>query len=250
MVLEMAANHIHSATRREFEDTADLLLDGCFDVTSDSTRAKIVRAFDMKTLEPCIIKFGQDSEVAREAEVYQKLSGSNLNYVSNQIVTIEHRRTRTGETIDKSKGLKMPIFVSSLAAVPNHVREDVVHTRVATDILPALDYMHSLQIFHMDVKLENILLNAHGIWYLADFGSCASKAGDKYDITASKKPRDLPSKPPSARYDKILLAVACMDLTVGFLSKHSGFSLVVLQRAVEDELKNVEFKAFVKLLIE
>ena len=82
------------------------------------------------------------------------------------------------------------------------------------------------------------MYNHQGHWFLGDFGSCVSKAGDKTNITASKKPIDLRATPPSAHYDKILLAVACMDLTLGFL-----------QWAVE-ELKNEDFKAFVRSLIE
>lgn len=248
-VLAMAVNHIHSVTWSEYEDTAKLLLDGVFDVSCDSTRAKIVRAFDRETLKPCIIKFSSEAEVNKEAEVYNSLRDSNLNFVPNEVVAINHRKRSAKGTIDKSIGLKMPVFVSSLAALPNHVREDVVHTRVANDIFPALSHMHTLKIFHMDVKRENIMLDVHGSWFLGDFGSCASKAKDKYDITVSKKPFDLPHRPPSAHYDMVLLAVVCMDLAVGFLSKHSTFSMAELQRAV-DELKNVDFKAFVRSLFD
>ena len=188
--------------------------------------------------------------MTREADVYKRLRDSNLNYVPNEVVTINHREPRAGGTINKSIGLKMPWFVSSLADVPNHAPEEVVHMRAAADILPALLHMHALNIYHMDVKLENILMDEQGIWYLADFGSCVVNPLNKYDITTSKKPYDLPHSPPSARYDKILLAVACMDLCVAFLShKHSGFSLKDLKRAVA-ELENENFKTFVRSLIE
>jgi hypothetical protein len=248
-VLEMAANRIHSATQREFQNTAGLLLDENLEVGCNSTRSKIVRAFDAKTLAPCIIKFGRAGDVAREAQLYQRLRDSNLNFVPNEIVTVEHHHPRAGESIDKSVGLKMPIYVSSLAVLPKRVPENVVHIRAASDILPALDYMHAQEIFHMDVKLENILLDTQGRWFLADFGSCASEAEGGYGITAGNKPRDLPSTPPSARYDRILLAVACMDLTVGFLAAHRAFSLVDLRRAAETDLGDEEFKAFVRSLI-
>ena len=227
LVFTMAIDHIKSTTRRQYEDTADLLLGGVFDVSLDGTRAILYRASD----------------------VYKRLSGSNLNYVPNEIVSIEYRQTSLNATIDKSIGLKMPVFVQSLASLSNNQSEEAVHTRVSTDILPALLYMHTLNIYHMDVKRENIMIDHHGHWFLGDFGSCVSKAGDKTNTTASKKPFDLRATPPSARYDKILLAVACMDLTQGFLSKSSGFSMADLQWTVE-ELKNEDFKAFVRSLIE
>ena len=249
LVFTMAIDHIKSTTRRQYEDTADLLLGGVFDVSLDSTRAILYRASDIKTMKPCLIKFGPRDDVIREADVYKRLSGSNLNYVPNEIVSIEYRQTSLNATIDKSIGLKMPVFVQSLASLSNNQSEEAVHTRVSTDILPALLYMHTLNIYHMDVKRENIMIDHHGHWFLGDFGSCVSKAGDKTNTTASKKPFDLRATPPSARYDKILLAVACMDLTQGFLSKSSGFSMADLQWTVE-ELKNEDFKAFVRSLIE
>lgn len=237
--------------QREFEVTANLLLDTVFQVNCGSTRAHIVRAFDKQNLQPFIIKFSRRAEVTREANVYKRLRDANLHYVPNEVVTINHRESRAGGTIDKSIGLKMPWFVTSLAGVPtNHAPETLVHTRAAADILPALVHMHSLNIFHMDVKLENIMMDTQGMWYLGDFGSCVSHAEEKYAITTSKKPIDLSHTPPSARYDKILLAVACMDLTVNFLAKYPVFSMLDLKRAAEDELKNEDFKAFIRSLIE
>jgi serine/threonine protein kinase len=248
-VLEMAANHIHSATQQDFEDSTNLLLGGTLEASRGHTRALIVRAFDKSTLTPCIVKITAAAAVNREAEVYQRLKNSNLNYVPHEKVTIQRRHTRTGETVDKSMCLKMPAFVCSLASVPKHVPEDLVLTRVSTDILPALRHMHTLGIYHMDVKLENILLDAQGRWCLSDFGSCASSAEDQYAITAHKKPADLQSTPPSARYDWVLLAVACMDLTVDFLARHPRFKLADLSRAADCDLKNEEFKALIRSLL-
>jgi hypothetical protein len=177
-VLEMAANHIHSATQQDFEDSSNLLLGGTLEASRGHTRALIVRAVDKSTLTPCVIKITAAAAINREAEVYRRLKDSNLNYVPNEKVTVQRRHTRTGETVDKSMCLKMPVFVCSLASVPKHVPEDLVLTRVSTDILPALRHMHTLGIYHMDVKLENILLDAQGRWCLSDFGSCASSAED------------------------------------------------------------------------
>ncbi len=152
----------------------------------DSSHVKIVQAFEKETLKPCIIKFSSTSAVSREASVYQSLRDSKLNFVSNEVVIVNYREPRAGGTIDKSVALMMPVFVSSLASVPKHVPEEVVHTRAATDILPALVHMHSLNIYHMDVKLENILVNEQGMWYLGDFGSCVSRATEHCQITAKK----------------------------------------------------------------
>ena len=110
---------------------------------SISTRAILYRASDKKTLKPCVIKFGPRDDVIREADVYKRLSGSNLNYFPNVIMRIEHRQTRLNATIYKSIGLKMPVFVQSLASFSNNQSEEAVHTRVSTDILPAALHEHA-----------------------------------------------------------------------------------------------------------
>mmetsp|Transcript_41041 Transcript_41041/g.121702 ORF Transcript_41041/g.121702 Transcript_41041/m.121702 type:complete len:411 (-) Transcript_41041:98-1330(-) len=41
---------------------------------------------------------------------------------------------------------------------------------VATQLLQALEYLHGLGLCHRDVKLENLLIDAHGCIKIADFG--------------------------------------------------------------------------------
>jgi len=51
------------------------------------------------------------------------------------------------------------------------VSEDVVR-RILTDVLKAVQHIHSKSIAHRDIKLENILMDKEGKSYIIDFGLC------------------------------------------------------------------------------
>ena len=54
--------------------------------------------------------------------------------------------------------------------------EDEEHLlKIMNDIAKGLEYLHSQSISHRDIKLENVLLAADGVWKICDLGSCTLK---------------------------------------------------------------------------
>ena len=123
---------------------------------------KSTRAPDIKTLKPCVIKFGSPDDVTRKAG----LSGSNLNYIPG------HRAMSNPFECDdqqahRSMSVKMPVFVQQLLLV--------LHARVTTDILP----MRCSTCTYTEHNIPHGWCKARwmdyqGHLFLGDFGSCMS----------------------------------------------------------------------------
>lgn len=64
--------------------------------------------------------------------------------------------------------------------------DEIEIIRILSNILDALDYVHSLNIIHRDVKLENVMISSERV-YLIDFGSAIHVNANKVPPLGTKE---------------------------------------------------------------
>ncbi|GIL71846.1 hypothetical protein Vretimale_670 [Volvox reticuliferus] len=102
--------------------------------------------------------------------------------------------------------LCMPRYVSSLTSmVPLPAAAVLAGGR---RMVAALEWIHGKKYIHMDVKADNIFVDAEGRWWLGDFGSAVRKGSLVTSTTACFAPRKVLDLPAEPQYDWHMLAVA------------------------------------------
>ena len=108
-------------------------------------------------------------------------------------------------------GLLMPMYVRSLATVPDFIlSEENLLTR-AQQLLAAVRHMHGVGFVHMDIKEANVFVGSGGTWWLGDFGSAVHEGAAITSTTRGLHPEldDWHLKPPlpaQRRFDFFMLA--------------------------------------------
>jgi serine/threonine protein kinase len=141
-------------------------------------RAELIRAF--RGTQALLVKVPIDSvEALSEIAAFEALGSYNPDEVSiiGPVRKLSiHRRFRNEDEI----ALEMPLLTCSLAMIPQPVSSQVLRV-VATSLVNALNFIHSKNIIHGDIKISNILVYGDKL-YLADFGSSV-KIGEKVTST-------------------------------------------------------------------
>lgn len=237
------------------EKRYNLVLNGNFEggEMDASSGSIFIRAYVASTLEPRILKFTETrSEAQYELDIYNYMGFASPD------VAMDHRVVpmmllAVDRTYGKC-GVAMPAFISSISKV-NLDRSRCPHLEKAIlkcvgDILIAFRSIHEKEIYHNDVKPQNILIDATGKCFLADFGSafCPGVSRDGREVYFSDyyHPTDIASAvtPSSVEFDKLLLIVTAIDV-LGYLTRdHEGlFSMISLWENIKDvqdkELKEI-----------
>ncbi|GAV69087.1 Pkinase_Tyr domain-containing protein [Cephalotus follicularis] len=112
--------------------------------------------------------------------------------------------------------------------------------QLALDISRGLSYLHSNKIVHRDIKTDNLLLDAHGIVKIADFGVARIEAQNPEEMTGETgtlgymAPEVIDGKPYNRRCDVYsfgicLWEIYCCDMPYPVLSFADVSSAVVRQ---------------------
>ena len=252
-MLETAAGICHASTKYRIQKSCGLLLDATFE-QSDSLSAYLSRAFEVGSLAPKIVKFGEATRV--EFNIFSHLELTDEAARARHLVPMYHIEDTGGK-----QGVVMPCYACSLSSVDCNYKEDLdaqnlepAFLRGTRQILTALSTLHDKGVIHNDVKPGNILIDCNGDWHLSDYGSCTCYCIQdlmtvKY--TAYYCPADFSKQRKFRRnspaFDKMLLAVSVLD-RLQLLTLQHGFTCQQLVDSVET-VANEELKTLLRNMI-
>jgi len=142
-----------------------LVLDGIF--PGSGGRAELLRAF--RGTQPLLVKIPrEEDEAAAELLAFEQLGAydPSLTCILGPVRKIE--LLREGRVVELA--IEMPICTCSVDTVPRPADMAMVN-RTALTLVTALNFIHSKNRVHGDVKLSNIMMREAGDQYLADLGS-------------------------------------------------------------------------------
>lgn len=120
-------------------------------------------------------------KIKKEMDIMKKLTHDNIiKYI--------------GHTSDKSdNGYKIMIYMDDICGKPLDILFELPVTdhfinNVAYQLFTGLEYMHSQNVIHKDIKHKNILWSNEGILKIIDFGESAIVTTDQYKHIASGTP--------------------------------------------------------------
>lgn len=142
-----------------------------------------------------VLKALTPKEIARCSSLFIALK--EQTHVNSYLTPFELR------TYDKKSFMIMPFYPSTLESVPKLSLASGV--RLFDQVRSAVDYLHSLNYNHMDIKPANICLRYNGDFVVIDLGSVAMKL-DISESTAVYVPRDFQprdQRTPNSKYKAI-----------------------------------------------
>jgi serine/threonine protein kinase len=103
-------------------------------------------------------------------------------YISNKLYLV----------MDDVNGIQLIKYIENIISKDNFTDNKILLLRIMTDIIRAIKHLHSLNILHLDIKPDNIIVSEDNRGYLLDFGiSCVIniKVNENIDCTPEKLTR-------------------------------------------------------------
>jgi Neu-associated kinase len=130
--------------------------------------------------------------------------------------------------------------------------------RIARQLFAALAHLHSLEIMHGDVKLENIVIDDHEVVRLIDFGLSeriprGTNSNSQCGSTFYRSPELLTGKPHTTKADIWALGIVLYTAVAGAFpfdssSEYENFTSVLLDSPDMDAVRERVSPEFVKLI--
>jgi serine/threonine protein kinase len=173
--------------------TYNVSIDGIF-ATANQSKCAFFRAF-FKSRYPRIVKVpAHVSEVDKEIDFFQNVTRRSDEFLveDNLIPLVPIKKLNLPEpisfkenphTADKLSGragILMPFYPNTLNELVAPIEPDYA-LEIFDRVMDAINRIHSRRYIHVDIKCSNIFLDATGLAFLGDYGSCG-RYGDSADL--------------------------------------------------------------------
>ena len=135
----------------------------CMEVVGRGNYAQVYLSIDTKNKQlvaiKCIPKSKIDKEdqvnLNRELEILHRMKHPNIVGIKNHI----ENKNNHYIVLEYCNGSNLENYLKQYKTNNNHPLNELYIQKIMQQIAPALEYMHSNNIIHRDIKLQNILIN-------------------------------------------------------------------------------------------
>lgn len=166
-------------TRARVLTDENIAIDGTLYVPESKASALFLHAFDTRHYVCKVIKIPSDpSDAAREVEFYEtnkdEIETLHVALVPVKYIKLSGSHLKEPSPVKQvTAGILMPKYELDLHSLPIPVHPSLCR-HIFTDLLIAVQYIHSKGWMHGDIKPQNIFLDASGVPRIGDYGSSVS----------------------------------------------------------------------------
>lgn len=126
-----------------------------YNLIENGTYGKVYRAKNLLTNEICAIKIyydqGKIDDLRNEYDILSKLKHENIIHCNTYFEQLDKKYNKYGYLVMEYGELDLFEYLSKYSST-------IIYINFIYDIIKGLEYIHSKNIVHCDIKLENIIL--------------------------------------------------------------------------------------------